>query len=97
MKKCITTVYYLVDNFCKIYQEWEQNKLLPSDKQRFREGSLRLCELMTIVLYFYLSPCRDFKNYYLYHLSYKYKGYFALPSYSRIIQLWPRLILPTRV
>jgi hypothetical protein len=45
-------------------------------------------------LYFYLSPCRDFKNYYLYYLSNKYKGYFALPSYSRIIQLWPRLILP---
>jgi hypothetical protein len=97
MKKCITTVYYLVDNFCKIYQEWEQNKLLPSNKQRFREGNLRLCELMTIVLYFYLSPCRDFKNYYLYHLSYKYRGYFSLPSYSRIIQLWPRLILPLSI
>ena len=94
MKKCITTVYYLINNFCKVYLEWEQNKLLPSNKKRQRDGSLGLCELMTIVLYFYLSPCRDFKNYYLYYLSNKYKGYFALPSYSRIIQLWPRLILP---
>jgi hypothetical protein len=94
MKKCITTVYYLVNNFCKIYLEWEQNKLLPSDKKRQRQGNLSLCELMTIVLYFYLSPCRDFKNYYLYYLSHKYNGYFTLPSYSRIIQLWPRIILP---
>jgi hypothetical protein len=94
MKKCITTVYYLINNFCKIYLEWEKNKLLPSNKKRQRDCSLGLCKLMTIVLYFYLSPCRDFKNYYLYYLSYKYKGYFALPSYSRIIQLWPRLILP---
>ena len=85
---------YLVNNFCKIYLEWEKNKLLPSNKKRQRGCSLGLCELMTIVLYFYLSPCRDFKNYYLYYLSHKYKGYFALPSYSRIIQLWPRLILP---
>lgn len=94
MKKCITTVYYLVANFCEIYQNFEKSKLLPSDKKRHREGCLSLCELLTIVLYFYLSPCKDFKNYYLYHLKYKYQGYFALPSYSRIIQLWPRLILP---
>lgn len=97
MKKCIISVYYLVDNFCKIYQSWEQNKLIPTDKQRQREGNLRLSELMTIVLYFYLSPCRDFKNYYLYYLSYKYRGYFTLPTYSRIIQLWPRLILPMAI
>lgn len=94
MKKCITTVYYLISNFCKIYLEWEQSKLIPSSKKRQREGSLRLCELLTIVLYFYLSPCKDFKNYYLYYLSSKYRNYFVLPSYSRIIQLWPRLILP---
>lgn len=94
MKKCITTVYYLIANFCKIYQEWEDKKLLLCNSKRHRQGSLDLCELLTIVLYFYLSPCKDFKNYYLYHLSYKYRGYFTLPSYSRIIQLWPKLILP---
>ena len=97
MKKCIITIYYLIDNFCKIYQEWEKDRLLPTDKQRHREGSLNLAELMTIVVYFYLSPCRDFKNYYLYYLSYKYKGYFNLPCYSRIVQLWPRLILPLAI
>ena len=94
MKKCIITVYYLISNFCKTYQEWEQNKLIPSERKRQRQGSLSLCELLTIVLYFYLSPCKDFKNYYLYYLSYKYRGYFTLPSYDRIIQLWPRIILP---
>ncbi|KJW07682.1 transposase DDE domain protein [Orientia tsutsugamushi str. UT144] len=45
------------------------------------------------MIYFYLSPCKDFKNYYLYYLSHKYKGYCCLPSYSRIIQLWPRMLL----
>jgi Transposase DDE domain len=94
MKKCITTIYYLINNFCKIYQEWEQSKLLPSDKKLHREGSLRLCELITIVLYFYLSPCKDFKNYYLYFLPAKYPNYFKLVSYPRIVQLWPSLVLP---
>lgn len=94
MKKCITTVYYLLDNFCKIYQEWEKGHLLPTNLKRNREGNLRLSELLTILLYFYLSSMQDFKNYYLYYLPYKYHGYFKLISYTRIIQLMPRLLLP---
>lgn len=94
MKKCITTIFYLVDNFCKEYQKWEQSKLIPSDKKRDRACSLSLSELLTIVLYFYLSPCKDFKNYYLYYLQSKYKNYFHFVSYVRMVQLWPRLILP---
>nr|WP_190812274.1 IS982 family transposase [Orientia tsutsugamushi] len=58
---------------------------------------MSLAELLTIAIYFYLSPCKDCKNYYLYYLSYKYKGYFCLQSYSRIIQLWPRMLLPLAI
>lgn len=94
MKKCIITVYYLIDNFCKIYEEWTRYNLLSTNQQRYRIGKLSLAELITIVIYFYLSPCKDFKNYYLPH---KYKGYFNLPCYSRIVQLWPRLILPLSI
>ena len=97
MKKCITTVFYLVDNFCQEYEKWEKNKLLPSERQRNRSGRLSLSELLSVVLFFYLSPCRDFKNYYLYFLPHKYKGYFKLVGYSRIVQLMPRLILPLSI
>ena len=94
MKKCITSVYYLVDNFCKIFHEWEKVHLLPNNKVRNRDGRLKLAELLTILLYFYLSPSQDFKNYYLYSLPNKYTNYFNLVSYSRIIQLMPNLLLP---
>lgn len=97
MKKCIVAIYCLIDDFCKEYEKWEKHKLIPSNKIRNRRGNLSLPELLTIVLYFYLSPCKDFKNYYLYYLSCKYKGYFSLVSYSRIIQLWDKLILPLSV
>lgn len=94
MKKCIITIFYLVDSVCKEYSKWENNKLLPSTNHRKRLGQLSLSELITIVIYFYLSPCKDFKNYYLHFLPHKYKGYFNLVGYSRIIQLMPRLFLP---
>ncbi|KJV54645.1 putative transposase, partial [Orientia tsutsugamushi str. Karp] len=34
MKKYIITGYYLIDNFCKIYQEWKRKRLIPSSNQR---------------------------------------------------------------
>ncbi|WP_051354068.1 IS982 family transposase [Rickettsia gravesii] len=95
--RCITTLFCIIDNYCKIYEEWGESKLIPSSRKRKRLGHLSLSELLTIVLYFYISPCKDFKNYYLYHLSYKYRGYFSLPSYSRIIHLWSRLVLPLTI
>ena len=50
MKKCITTVYYLVDNFCRIFHKREKEKLPPSNKKRYREGNLSLAELSTEVV-----------------------------------------------
>ncbi|SPR09943.1 transposase [Orientia tsutsugamushi] len=46
MKKCIITVYYLIDNFCKIYQEWERKRLISSSNQRNKDGKLYLAELL---------------------------------------------------
>ncbi|WP_223845065.1 hypothetical protein [Orientia tsutsugamushi] len=46
MKKCIITVYYLIDNFCKIYQEWERKRLILSSNQRNKDGKLYLAELL---------------------------------------------------
>ncbi|SPR06168.1 transposase [Orientia tsutsugamushi] len=31
MKKCIITVYYLIYSFCKIYQEHERKRLIPTN------------------------------------------------------------------
>ncbi|KJV77220.1 hypothetical protein OTSTA716_0368 [Orientia tsutsugamushi str. TA716] len=46
MKKCIITVYYLIDNFCKIYQEWKRKRLISSSNQRNKDGKLYLAELL---------------------------------------------------
>ncbi len=48
MKKCIITVYYLIDNLCKIYQESWKKRLIPSNNQRNKDRKLSLAELLTI-------------------------------------------------
>ena len=87
----------MVDDFCKIYKEWEKQKLIPSAKQRERQGNLSLSELMTIILFFSLSPYKDFKNYYLAHFHGERKNLFNLPTYSRIVRLWPQIMLPLTI
>jgi hypothetical protein len=88
-----STINYLVDNFYKIFHEWEKEKLLRTNKIRHRVGNSNLSELSTIFLYFYLSLCKDFKNYYLYLLAAKYSNHFKLVSYSRIVQFLKKCVI----
>lgn len=44
-----------------MYQEWEDKKLLLCNSKRHRQGSLDLCELLTIVLYFIYLPAKILK------------------------------------
>lgn len=97
MREDITFIYYFTDNFVKVYKTWIAHKLLPDERVREREGRMSLAELLCILLCFYTSPCKDFKSYYLYYLPSKHRGCFAHLSYSRFIQLLPRLLLPLTV
>ncbi|WP_341754435.1 hypothetical protein [Candidatus Tisiphia endosymbiont of Dioctria rufipes] len=50
MKKDITELYSFIDDFCKIYYEYEKKKLLPTAKQRNRRCDMSLSEIMTIMV-----------------------------------------------
>ncbi len=50
MKKDITELYSFIDDFCKIYYEYEKKKLLPTEKQRNRRCDMSLSEIMTIMV-----------------------------------------------
>ncbi len=63
MTRCITTLCCIIDYYSKPYEGWEENKLIPCVRKLRSSGSLSLSELLTIVVYFYISPCKDFKNY----------------------------------
>ena len=44
MKYDIVALYVCIDDFSKIYNEWEQKKLIGATKNRKREGKLSMSE-----------------------------------------------------
>jgi len=61
--------------------------------QRRRQATLSDSEIMTILIYYQFSKCRDFKAYYTLHVVGKMQHDFpSLVSYSRFVRLIPRVI-----
>jgi hypothetical protein len=95
MRHDINVIYYLVDEFCKIYLNWQKHKLISSSDSRVRKGIMSLSEMLTIMIIYHLSPCRQFKYFYLYYLTPKHdKNFPNLLSYNRFIEIMPQLLIP---
>ena len=85
-----------IDDFCKWFEPLYRQRLLQSSgRQRVRQGQLTLSEIMTILVYFHSSHYRDFKHYYTEYVAVHLRPYFpALVSYSRFVELMPRVLVP---
>lgn len=95
MSLSITGLFCCLDDFARLYEDWERSRLIPSDRQRRRAGKLSLGEMLFIMVLFHLSPFKHFKHYWLYGVEQKYRGCFSdLPSYGRFVSLMPRLLPP---
>src|SRR5689334_19427225 len=94
----ITALYCYLDDFCKVFADWEAHRLLPSEQPRRRSGKLSRAEMLFIVVLFHLSPYKNFKVFYLYGIGGQYRACFdALPHYDRFVSLMPRLFVPFTV
>lgn len=85
-----------VDDFCQRFEpQWERQLLKHGLQQRKRERSLRLSEIMTILIAFHQSWYRNFKAYYhekvQEHWSTEFPG---LVSYNRFIEWIPSTLIP---
>jgi len=98
MKKDITALYCFIDDFCKIYERYEQQKLIPSCKQRDRKCSMHLSEMLTIIVMFHTSYAKNFKYFYKSYIEYLHKEDFPTAlSYNRFVELMPRLFMPLNI
>jgi hypothetical protein len=94
----ITALYCCLDDFCKVFAEWETHQLIPSPTRRQRSGKLSRSEMLVIVVLFHLSPYKTFKTFYLYGIGWQHRACFrALPHYDRFVSLMPRLFVPLMV
>ncbi|WP_265021524.1 IS982 family transposase [Wolbachia endosymbiont (group A) of Icerya purchasi] len=89
----ITKLFCLVDDFCRDIEKNFAGKLLPNGKKPTRTTEIEHSEIMTIILLYQQSPCKNFKTFYLHYLTLLYKSEFPkLPSYSRFVALKPRVL-----
>ena len=95
MKKDITRLFCLVDDFLKALEEKRKKKQIEDGKKPrkpTRTPGLTESEVATIVLMFQESPCRNFKYFYKSYLQ-QYKPEFPkMPSYERFVALIPRIL-----
>ena len=95
MKMDIIELYYVIDEFCKLYAMQQAQHRLPTGKQRHRQGQMSVSEMVTIVIYFHLSGYKCFKHFYLQRIVGWHRREFPrCHSYSRFVQLMPSLLLP---
>jgi hypothetical protein len=98
MSMDITALYCCLDDFCKLFADWEAHRLIPSETTRQRAGKLSRSEMLLIVVLFHLSPYKNFKAFYLYGVGQQYRDCFGdLPHYDRFVSLMPRLFAPLMV
>jgi hypothetical protein len=94
MKKDITELFVFVDDFCKAVDEWLHNKLLQDHTRRnpTRTTEISYSEIMTTILLYQQSPCKNFK--YFYHTYFQtYKSEFPkMLSYNRFLELKKRIL-----
>ena len=94
----LVEIYYLVDEFCQGIQETIEKHQLPSNptkKRRKRAFLMSDSEVITIMILFHMSHCRDLKFFYLNYIKIHCKKEFPQTvSYNRFVELQQKALLP---
>ncbi len=92
----LTEIYCDVDDFCKAQRSLLAKALRHCGAYRKDHPSqLTLSEMMTILIYYHLSPYKNLKAYYTRHVCSDLKRDFPdLVSYDRFVALIPRTLIP---
>lgn len=94
MKKDITELFVFIDDFCKVADEYLSAHMIGENRKPTRKTELTKAEILTIILMFQQSPCKNFKYFYQSYLqAYNGKEFRSLCSYNRFIELKQRVTI----
>ena len=96
MKKDITELFYYVDEFTEGMEKEIRTHQLSSQpcfSLPTRIPGLCMGEIVTIILMFQYSPCRNFKYFYKSYMVLYREEFPLMPSYERFISLMPRALI----
>lgn len=97
MKQDITELFVFVDDFCQcadmqINQYLIEKNQTETLRKPTRELTMKLSEILTIVLLYQKSPCKNFKYFYKSYLQLYINEFPGLLSYERFVVLKPRIL-----
>ena len=94
MKKDITNLFCFIDDFTNECEKELKKRAIQSGHigKLTRLPGLTQGEIITIILLFQQSPCRNFKFFYNSYLKLYREDFPAMPSYERFVALMPRVI-----
>jgi hypothetical protein len=89
-------LYCHVDDFWQGFTpDWQAEQLHSGERQRQQDGQLHESEIMATLIHFHQMRFRNFKTYYTQYVQvYLAAAFPRLVSYSRFIQLMPRVLVP---
>jgi hypothetical protein len=96
MKKDITNLFVLLDDFCNFVDFTMKSKLVEGNhkvKRPTRKAEMSTSEILTIILLYHQSPCKNFKYFYNSYLTLYKSDFPKLITYERFIALKPRSMI----
>ena len=84
---------------CDFVAEYEWHRFVLANKitTRTRKSKLNIAEILTIILMYKFSGYRDFKTFYSRDLIVNHKNDFNLPSYTHLVNLHKKAMIPLLV
>lgn len=92
----LVSLFYLIDEFCQEFEpEWRKQRLASGKRRRTRLYTMRLSEILTIIIHFHQSNHKTFKHYYTdYVRVYLFSDFPRLVSYNRFVELMSEVTTP---
>lgn len=101
MEDKVIEIYYLVDEFCKEFEEAKAGHILTentSKKSRNRKFKMSDSEVITILIFFHLGQFRNFKHFYINYVQKHMQNDFpSTVSYNRFTELQQKVLMPMTV